>query len=151
MDYGFMQASTSDFSCPDPKRDRIVESFNGYISYLLIVNEASRRAWVFLCTSNKPPIAYESDFLRINGHKEGGVIRCDQGGELPCSIEFRKHMHKHHHYLVEPTGADSSSQNGGAERVNGTLAVIVRSLLYGSSLDASYWSAAVLHAVYLYN
>lgn len=41
VDFGFIRASTSDYSKPDPKRDRIVESFDGYNSYLLIVDEAS--------------------------------------------------------------------------------------------------------------
>jgi hypothetical protein len=47
--------------------------------------------------------------------------------------------------------ADSPSQNGGAEIYNGTLAVKVRTLLYGSGLPATFWSAALLHSVYLHN
>ncbi len=54
-------------------------------------------------------------------------------------------------YTVEPTGADSASQNGGAEIYNNILAVMVRKLLYGSGLPAKFWSAALLHAVYLQN
>ena len=151
MDFGFIQASTSDYSKPNPKRDRVVKSFDGYSSYLLIVDEALRYVWVFLCQSKEPPIDYASAFLKTHGLDSGGVIRCDQGGELARSSEFRRAMYNRHRYLVEPTGADSPSQNGGAERVNGTLAVIIRTLLYGSSLDATFWSAALLHAVYLYN
>ncbi len=54
-------------------------------------------------------------------------------------------------YVVEPTGADSPSQNGGAEIYNNTLAVKVRTLLYGSGLPAKFWSAALVHAMYLHN
>ena len=54
-------------------------------------------------------------------------------------------------YTVEPTGADSPSQNGGAEIYNGTLAVKVRTLLYGSGLPAKFWSAVLLHSVYIHN
>ncbi len=54
-------------------------------------------------------------------------------------------------YVVEPTGADSPSQNGGTEIYNNTLAVKVRTLLYGSGLPAEFWSAALLHTVYLHN
>jgi hypothetical protein len=54
-------------------------------------------------------------------------------------------------YVVEPTGANSASKNGGAERYNDTLAVKVCTLLYGSSLPAKFWSAALLHSVYLHN
>jgi hypothetical protein len=54
-------------------------------------------------------------------------------------------------YVVKGTGADSPSQNGGAEIYNNTLAVKVRTLLYGLGLPAKFWSAALLHAVYLHN
>ena len=54
-------------------------------------------------------------------------------------------------YTVEPTGADSPSQNGGAKIYNGTLAVKVRTLLYGSGLPAKFCSAALLHSIYLHN
>jgi hypothetical protein len=54
-------------------------------------------------------------------------------------------------YAVEPTGANSPSQNGGVEIFNGTLAVKVRTLPYGSGLPAKFWSSALLHATYLQN
>ncbi|EJK69950.1 hypothetical protein THAOC_08742 [Thalassiosira oceanica] len=151
MDFGFIRASKSDFSRPNLKTDRVVESFDGYSSYLIVVDEVTRHAWVFLCKSKEPPINYVSEFLYSHGLKSGGVIRCDQGGELARSKEFRKVMLERHHYKVEPTGADSPSQNGGAERLNGSLAVLVRTLLYGAELEPKYWSAALVHAVYLYN
>ncbi len=56
-----------------------------------------------------------------------------------------------YHYVVEPTGADSPSQNGQAERYNETIATMTRALLYGADLTAQYWSAAALHAAYLLN
>ena len=80
-----------------------------------------------------------------------GIIRTDQGGELARSKAFRETMLKDYGYVVECTGADSPSQNGGAEIYNNTLAVKVRTLLYGSGLPAKFWSAALLHAVYLHN
>ena len=106
---------------------------------------------MFLCESKEPPVEYASQFLTAFGLKSGGVIRCDQGGELARSEEFRTEMLKRHGYVVEPTGADSPSQNGGAERMNGTLGVMVQTLLYGAELEAEFWSAALLHAIYLYN
>ncbi len=60
-------------------------------------------------------------------------------------------MLKEFDYIVEPTGTDSPSQNGGAEIYNNTLAVKVWMLLYRSGLPAQFWSAALLHAVYLHN
>jgi hypothetical protein len=90
-------------------------------------------------------------FLSTFGLQEGGVIRCDQGGELARSTEFRTRMLKDFNYKVEPTGADSPSQNGGVERFNQTIGATTRALLYGSSLPATFWSFAIVHAVYLTN
>ncbi len=55
------------------------------------------------------------------------------------------------HYTLEPTGADSPSQNGAVENYNDKFGMRTRTLLYGSSLPADYWSAALLHTVYLHN
>jgi hypothetical protein len=52
---------------------------------------------------------------------------------------------------VEPTGADSPSQNSAIKIYNDKFGVRTRSLLYGSGLPAKYWSAALLHSVYLHN
>ena len=52
---------------------------------------------------------------------------------------------------MEPTDTDSLSQNGGVKRYNDTMAGSVCALLYGASLSAEYWSAALLHSVYLHN
>jgi hypothetical protein len=54
-------------------------------------------------------------------------------------------------YKIKPTGADSPSQNGQAEKWNNVFAVTTRALLYGAALEPKYWSAALLHASYLHN
>ena len=48
MDFGFMRASSSDYSRRDKTKDRVVLSYDGFSLYLLIVDEASRYIWVFL-------------------------------------------------------------------------------------------------------
>jgi len=92
-----------------------------------------------------------NSFLRKFGHEEGGSIRSDQGGELAKSPALADIKLRDHNYVFEPTGADSPSQNGGVETYNDKLAVRTRTLLYGANLPAMYWSAALLHAVYLNN
>ena len=109
MDYRFIRSSTTDFSKPNSKQDRVVESYDGFLSYLLVIDEASRYAWVFLCEFKEPPTEYASQFLTAFGLKSGGVIQCDQGGELAQSEEFCTEMLKRHGYVVEPTSADSPS------------------------------------------
>jgi hypothetical protein len=54
-------------------------------------------------------------------------------------------------YKVEPTGANSPSQNGQAEKWNDIFATTTHALLYGAALAPKYWLAALLHAVYLHN
>ncbi len=151
MDFGFMRASASDYTRRKKDVDRVVESFDGYSSYLLIVDEHSRHVWTLLTKSKEPPIRWVNLFLAINGCPDGGVIRCDQGGELASSHDFISSVMEENKYAVEPTGADSPSQNGAVEKWNDVLAVTVRSLLYGAGLDARFWSQALLHAVYLHN
>jgi hypothetical protein len=82
MDFRFMRASTADYRKPDTTKDRVVESFDGYAAYLLIVDEATKYIWVFLRQSKILPTDLVSHFLQMYGRKSGGVIRCDQGGEL---------------------------------------------------------------------
>jgi hypothetical protein len=115
------------------------------------VDEVSKYTWIFLTKTKDPPIELTRLFLKQFGNQDGGVIRCDQGGELAKSTEWRTATLKEFQYKVEPTGADSPSQNGQVERYNQTVATIVCTLLYGSNLPANYWSAAAIHAVYLIN
>ena len=151
MDFGFMRASTSNFSRPNKKDDRVVLSYDGFSSYLLIVDEASRFVWVFLTNTKEPPLDILDTFLSRFGHERGGSIRTDQGGELARSFALSDLVLRSHKYVLEPTGADSPSQNGSVEVYNNKLAVRARTLLYGSGLPAKYWSAALLHSVYLHN
>ena len=151
MDYGFMRASTPTFGKRNKATDRVVFSYDGYSSYLLIVDEASRYIWVFLTSSKDPPLDIVTSFLTHHGHPDGGCIRTDQGGELARSFEFQDTVLRAHHYVVEPTGSDSPSQNGAVEIYNDSFGVKTRTLLYGAGLPAKYWSAALTHAVYLHN
>jgi len=151
MDFRFMRASSSDYSKPNRSIDRVVDSWDGFSSYLLIVDEASRYIWVFLTKSKEPPLNIIDTFLDHFGHRNGGSIRSDQGGELALSFANSDLLLRKHKYVVEPTGAVSPSQNGAVEIYNAKLAVRTRTLLFGSGLPAKYWSSALVHAVYLHN
>ena len=71
--------------------------------------------------------------------------------QLARSSAFQDTLLQDFHYTLEPTGTDSSSQNGSVEVYNNKFAVRTRTLLYGSGLPAKFWSAALLHSVYLNN
>jgi hypothetical protein len=48
MDFGFLRASQADYSRPDKSKERVVTSFDGYNSYLIIVDEYTKYVWVYL-------------------------------------------------------------------------------------------------------
>ncbi len=146
-----MRLSQSDYSHPNKRTDRVIKSWDGYSSYLLIVDEALRYAWVFLTSSKDPPIDIIDQFLKKLGHKDGGSIQTDQGGKLAGSSPLSDMILRNHLYVFEPTGANSPSQNGAVEIYNDKLAVQTCTLLYGARLPAKFWSSALLHAVYLHN
>ena len=137
MDFGFIRASTSDYSKPNKSIDRVEDSWDGYSSYLLIVDEASRYIWVFLTKSKEPPLDIIDTFLTRFGHRNGGSVRSDQGGELARSFAYSDLLLRKHKYVVEPTGADSPSQNGAVEIYNAKLAVLVRSSLVPACLQST--------------
>ncbi len=117
------------------------------------MDDKSSMIWVFLTKSKSPPLEIIRLFLQTFGRDKnvGGFIRCDQGGELARSHTLVDMALTEFGCKVEPTGANSPSQNGQAEKWNNTLAVTTRALLYGTALEPKYWSAALLHAVYLHN
>ena len=151
MDFGFMRSSSSDYARPNKSTDRVVSSYDGYTSYLPFIDEASRMAWVFLTKSKDPPIDIVRAFLTLHDHSNGGCVRTDQGGKLASSGAFRDLLMREFRYSLEPTGADSPSQNGAVEIYNDKLGIRTRALLYGAGLPAKYWSAALVYSVYLHN
>jgi hypothetical protein len=91
MDFAFMRALTSDYKCPNKHTDRIVTSYGGYSSHLVIVDSASRRVWAFLTKSKEPPLDILSAFMKKFGIGNG-VVRTDQGGKLARSAAYRELM-----------------------------------------------------------
>jgi hypothetical protein len=153
MDFGFIRASLVNYRHPNINRDPVIDSYDGYSSYLLIVDDKLSKTWVFLTKSKAPPLDIVRLFLRTFGQDWtlGGFIRCNQGGKLARSHALIDMALTEFGYKVESTGADSPSQNGQAEKWNDVFAVTTRALLYGVALEPKYWSVALLHAVYLHN
>ncbi len=77
-----MQASSLDYRHPQPGMDKVVECFEGFNAYLIIVDEASQYVWVFLYKSKLPPTDLIVDFLLLLGLPSGGVIRTHLGSIL---------------------------------------------------------------------
>lgn len=91
MDLGFLQALQFGYSRPNKTKDRVVTSFDGFNSYLLVVNESTKYIWVYLCALKEPPIHMTDLHLDQFGAKSG-LIPTDQGGELAGSNDFITRM-----------------------------------------------------------
>ncbi len=146
-----MQASLLDYSWPNKKTDRVVLSYDGFSSYLLIVNEATRSIWCFLTKTKEPLLDLLDAFLSCFGRELGGSVCTDQSREQACSDALTNLLLWKHWYVVSPTGANSPTQNEAIEIYNCKLTVCTRTLLYGSGLPAKYWLFALLHSIYLHN
>lgn len=149
MDFGFVRSKNWVMKTEEGKT---ITSIDGFNSYLLVIDRATRYLWVYLTKSKAPPIAAVNKLLQFYGPQVKGdkVIRTDLGGELARSHAFQK-LVDDNNYRLETTGAFSSKQNGLVERPHRDLANIMRSLLYNADLGPQYWSFALIHAVYLKN
>eukprot|EP00804_Cyclotella_cryptica_P023232 CCRYP_000412-RA/>CCRYP_000412-RA protein AED:0.42 eAED:0.52 QI:0/0/0/1/0/0/2/0/186 len=110
MDFGFLQTSNFDYTHPDNTKARIIQSFDGYNLYLLIIDEVTWFSWELLCKSKEPPMGLVHLHLDIFWSKPGSSIRCNQGGALAHCNDFVSQM-AHCKYSAKPTGADIPSQN----------------------------------------
>ena len=147
MDYGFVRGS--DWSAKD-NDGKLVTSVDKYRAYLLIIDESSRYIWIYLTRTKSPPLEQVQGLLKRFDQYKYATIMTDQGGELAKSNDF-KQLCNNYNYIVQPTGAYASKQNGMAEKPNKDLAQIMRCLLFSAGLDSRFWSYALRHAVYLKN
>ena len=105
MDFGCVRGS--DYAHRDSD-NRLITSINGYNSYLLIMDSATRNHWIFLTKSKDPPNDMLDKILSTNGISNViCTIHTKQCGELSESSDFRA-MALNHGYIMEPAGADSS-------------------------------------------
>ncbi len=113
MDFGFIRASSVNYKRQNINSDCVIDSYDKYSSYLLIVDNKSFMSWIFLTKSKSPPLDIVRLFLCSFGHNLtlGGFIRCNQGGELVQSHALIDMALTEFGYKVKPTGAGSPSQN----------------------------------------
>ena len=135
MDFGFVRGTNYSVKTEDGPT---ITSKDGYNSYLIIGDRATRYTWIFLTSSKHPPVNIVRKFLRKfksnNPHK---AVRTDQGHELGQIIAFRE-MINEEGFVLEVTGAEGSSQNGIAESPNRTYAQMMRCVLYSADLGPEY-------------
>ena len=155
FDFGFIRSEENQAA---GLKDKIIRSWDGYNSYLIAVDKHTRYTWIFLSKTKDPPLDTVDKFLDMHGipnepEKERGlikVIKTDGGGELAGCKEFEK-LCNEKGYSLEHTAADSSSQNGIAERPNETLGNMLRATMHSSGIDGKYWSDVLLQVVFIKN
>ena len=115
MDFGFIKAKDIAVDKNDTgEPTKLVTSYDGYNSYLIIVDKATRYIWVFLSANKAPPLKTLHQFLTKHGIPESKreglnmAIRTDQGGELAGSEKFNK-IADSHGYSIKRTAAGSLS------------------------------------------
>jgi len=95
MDFGFVRGSA--FKDKDDQ-GCIITSIDGFRSYLIIVDRATRYKWLLLTSTKHPPIQ-EVDSIIKKFHPSLHVlhitIRTDQGGELGKLHKFRDLLKKY--------------------------------------------------------
>ena len=156
MDIGFFRGPSNLEAVVDRKADaqlKIIESRQGYVCYLLIIDRKTRKVWVFPLKSRSVPITLISTFLQLHGNRtpQRRWIRTDGEGSLAKSSLFRTELLQKFGYLVELTATDSSSQNALAERPHRTFGIMVRCMLYASQLPMIFWADAYVYANYIYD
>jgi hypothetical protein len=111
--------------------------------------------WVYFRRNKKPPIkliVWLVKYMRCYFGFHICVIRTDDGGELWGSLLLRKTLSEPTPpVLMEPTGAETSSANGKAERSIGLAGVTTQLLLGMSNVEVIFWCFALLHGVILLN
>jgi dUTP pyrophosphatase len=151
-DFGFVRGS--DWSKKD-NDGKLVTSMDGFRSYCLIIDRASRYIWIVLTKRKTPPVDTVRNLLQKLRTKVTNpycTLTTDLGGELAGSHDFQNMLNEPSvNYAIKTTGAHSSAQNGLAEKPNQDLARMMRSMLYGAGLGSEYWSYALRHAVFLKN
>ena len=90
LDFGFMRASSDSFH-KTPGASRVVDSYDGYNSYLLITDAKTRFTWFFSLPARPHPLTLlKSSCSSKNGLPNGyPALHLDQGGEIWRSDALR--------------------------------------------------------------
>ncbi|GJR44326.1 retrovirus-related pol polyprotein from transposon TNT 1-94 [Tanacetum coccineum] len=129
-----------------------VESLGGKRYFLSIVDDYSRRVWVYILIFKREAFGKFKEWKQLVENQTRRTVkkpRTDNGLEF-CNREFEQLCIESGiaRYL---TVAEMPQQNGLAERMNRTLMDKVRCLLIQSGLPKTFWAKAACTAAYLIN
>jgi Integrase core domain len=129
-----------------------IESYNGFKYYVTFIDDHSRTTWVYLLKSKHEVFFRFQEFFNLVGNQFGAKIkffRSDNGTEY-VNKNFSDFF-KEKRIIHQTTCVNTPQQNGVSERKNRHLLEVTRSLLFQNNVPKSYWSDAVLTAIYLIN
>ena len=129
-----------------------VESLGGKRYFLSIVDDYSRRVWVYILRFKHEAFGKFKEWKQLVENQTGRTVkklRTDNGLEF-CNREFEQ-LCTESGIARHLTVAGTPQQNGLAERMNRTLMDKVRCLLIQSGLPKTFWAEATCTAAYLIN
>ena len=146
IDFGFkVQNSTN-----SERRHNLIGT-NGETCYAMITDHYSGRLYGRAFASKAPPLQWVNNWLANNSPDcPNKYVRMDGGGELGKSIDIREAF-ENFGYAIQPTGPDSSRQNGPGERPHQTIGDALRAMLSGANLRSNFWPYTFYHYIQLYN
>jgi hypothetical protein len=124
-------------------------SIHGHRYFLTILDDHSRFLWVILLKTKAEVSNHVKNFITLiqnQFHITPKYIRTDNGPKFLLHDFYASHGIVHQRSCVE-----TPQQNGRVERKLQHILNVGRSLLFQSKLPPSFWSYAILHAVFLIN
>jgi hypothetical protein len=125
LDVGFMFGRSK-----DKNRAKCLEGLNGVNAYCIIYDFKTEAIFGVTVSGKIVPITWLHILLtRIAPRGAPGcIVRLDLGGEMGKNPILAALFVKHN-YILQPTGAGASSQNGSGERPHSTIGTSVRTML----------------------
>lgn len=126
-----------------------VSSVHGHKYFLTIVDDHSRFLWIILLKTRAEVATHVKSFITMiqnQFHVTPKFVRSDNGPEFMLSDFYASLGILHQKICVE-----TPQQNVRVERKHQHILNVGRALLFQSKLPSTYWSYAILHAVFLIN
>jgi transposase InsO family protein len=129
-----------------------VASLNGYLYYVLFIDDHSRKTWIYFLKNKDGVLAKFQEFkaqVENLTRRKIKVLRSDNGGEY-TSKEFIS-------FCIEVgikrelTVPYNPQQNGVAERKNITIIEATKAMIHDQSLPMTLWAEACMTTVYVQN
>ncbi|CAL5366916.1 unnamed protein product [Camellia sinensis] len=129
-----------------------VVSTSGYRWFVTFIDCYSRVTWLYLLRTKNEVFSCFKSFHKMVSNLFNAtikILRSDNGTEYVDGA-FRAYLDDHG-ILYQTSYVGTLEQNGVAERKNGHLLEVARSLLFTMNVPKSFWGDAVLTAAYLIN